>query len=571
MRVPVPIDQLKKVLVAEHLLAPDRFDQLSMEADRKGQSILDVLVFEHAVEAGYLYTIISQLLGVEMANMETAGIDTETLKLLPEEVARQRQVIAFRREPDGALAVAMVDPGDLEAINFLTQYLHARVKPYLATASDLNRGFTIYGLQTAGDFKKVIEESVQASLHSRSRSAEEAAADLPIVSVVDNLISYAAASRASDIHIEALEDSILIRYRIDGILYEVMRVPKQVHPGLVARIKLLSALKIDEHYHPQDGRFRFQLVNQAIDIRVSILPTYHGEKLVLRLLPATDKPLSLEEIGLAPEAADMVARNLKKAYGMVLTCGPTGSGKSTTLYALLSILNSPGVNIVTVEDPVEYNIRYVNQTQINPQAGITFASGLRSILRQDPNIIMVGEIRDSETAGIAVQAALTGHLLLSTLHTNDAITAIPRLFDLEVPPFLAASVLNVIIAQRLVRRVCSSCIQSVDHSPTIEKAITDQVRLLGLDPKVVAMPRTLYRGQGCGACAASGYRGRLGIFEVVEINPQIKEIISSPGFKLEKIQAAVRAAGMKTMFEDGLAKAELGLTTVEEVLRVVRE
>jgi type II secretory ATPase GspE/PulE/Tfp pilus assembly ATPase PilB-like protein len=433
----------------------------------------------------------------------------------------------------------------------------------------LNRGFSIYGSQTAGDFKKIIDENVQESLRNRTKSAEEAAADLPIVAIVDNLLSYAISSRASDIHIEALEEDTLIRYRVDGILYEMMRIPKSVHPAITARLKLLSGLKIDEHYKPQDGRFRFQIVNQVVDIRVSVLPTYFGEKIVMRILESSQKPLSLDELGLLPAESKIVGENIAKTYGMVLVCGPTGSGKSTTLYAVINILNKPSVNIVTIEDPVEYNMRYINQSQINTQAGITFASGLRSILRQDPNIIMVGEIRDGETANISVQAALTGHLLLSTLHTNDAATAIPRLFDLEVPPFLVSSVLNLIIAQRLVRKICTSCVQSYPVDEALSKIVSNQKEDLGLEN--VKVPSLFFRGRGCPACGNTGYRGRLGIFEVLNIDDRIKKLIIDPNFSLDLLRHAARENGMKTMFEDGLQKAQLGLTTIEEVLRVIRE
>ncbi len=440
----------------------------------------------------------------------------------------------------------------------------------MATQEDLNRGFAIYGLQSAQNFKKIIEEQIQASLISQSKTIEEAAAQLPIVAIVDNLLSYAVASRASDIHIEILEDATLIRYRVDGILYEIMRIPKAIHPAVVARLKLLAALKIDEHYKPQDGRFRHKIVNQVVDIRVSVIPTFYGEKVEMRLLETTQKPLSLEEIGMSPVVAQTTMRNLQKAYGMILSCGPTGSGKTTTLYSLMNILNRPEVNIVTTEDPIEYNMRYVNQTQINPQGGVTFASNLRAILRQDPNIIMVGEIRDSETADIAVQAALTGHLLLSSLHTNDAPTAIPRVFDLGVPPFLVSSVLNVVIAQRLVRRVCQSCVFSYHGGPELEKVIEEQLReshVLG-EPKV---PKVLFRGKGCLSCGFTGYRGRVGLFEVLEVTDAVKRVIAENPFSLERLQEEAQRNGMKTMFEDGLEKVELAVTTIEEVLRVIRE
>lgn len=571
MRLPIPPQQLKKRLTEENLLAPERFDALLAEAERKNQDLLDILVSQKIVNQDYLYGILSEILGVELAALGSRQMDEEALRLLPEEIARQRQVIIFGREPDGTLDAAMLDPSDLETIEFLKTRLQAKIRPFLATADDLNRGFSIYGLRSTADFKRIIEENIQASLRSQTKSAEEAAADLPIVAIVDNILSYALAMRASDIHLEILEEATLIRYRIDGILYEIIRVPRSVHNALVARIKILSGLKLDEHFKPQDGRFRHQIGNQMTDVRVAVMPTYYGEKVEMRLLEATQKPLSLEVLGMLPSISKPVEENLKKAYGMLLVCGPTGSGKTTTLYALMNILNRPNVNIVTVEDPIEYNMRYVNQTQINPQAGITFASGLRAILRQDPNIIMVGEIRDEETAGIAVQAALTGHLLLSSLHTNDAPTAVPRLFDLGVPPFLVASVLNIILAQRLVRRICPACVYSYNADESVVRIIKEQYADLGVPPQEQKIPRILFRGKGCQVCGNTGYRGRLGIFEAVDVTSTIKKLIVAPKFDLGALRQESRQVGGRTMFEDGLDKVQLGLTTIEEVLRVIRE
>lgn len=571
MRLPIPIEQLKSRLIQEGLVTEDKFKEITDIAENKNQDVLDLIVSQGVAEAGYLNNILSSLLGVPLAKLESKKIDKEAVKLLPEDVARQKEAIVFQKQADGSYDVAMADPSNLEALKFLSQFLRAKINPYLATIGDLNRGFSIYGSQSAQDFKKLIEDNIQESLRNQAKTVEEAASLLPIVSVVENLLSYAMSSRASDIHLEILEDVTMVRYRIDGILFEIMRIPKVIHPALVARIKILSGLKIDEHYKPQDGRFHYQIANQMIDVRVSILPTFYGEKIVMRLLEAAQKPLSLEELGMLPDTAKVIKENLKKAYGMVLICGPTGSGKTTTLYALMDILNKPNVNIVTVEDPIEYNMRYVNQTQINAQAGVTFAGGLRAILRQDPNIIMVGEIRDSETAGIAVQAALTGHLLLSSVHTNDSPTVVPRLFDLEIPPFLAVSVLNVIIAQRLVRRVCQTCIYSYEAEESVKEVIRNQIREVGLDPTKVKMPKNFYKGKGCSSCGTTGYRGRLGIYEVLDINEEVKKVIISKDFSLEKLREAARAGGMRTMFEDGLSKVELAMTTIDEVLRVIRE
>jgi type IV pilus assembly protein PilB len=571
MKLPISPDQLKKLLVDQNLIAPERFDELYQEAERKSQNVIDVLVSEKIVESNYLKDLIASLLGVPRVDFSVHPVNKEVVKLLNEGAARQRQVIVFDKEQDGTYDVAMIDPSDLETREFLQQRLNGKIKPFLASSEDLNRGFSVYGYELGQDFKKIIDENVRASLTSQSKTAQEAAADLPIVGIVDNILSYALASRASDIHIEILEESTFIRYRIDGILYQVMDITKAVHPGIVARIKLLAGLKIDEHFAPQDGRFRYQLGGQEIDVRVSTMPTFYGEKVEMRLLESSQKPLSLEELGMSPEVTKIVSDNLKKSYGMLISCGPTGSGKSTTLYALMNMLNRPEVNVTTVEDPIEYNMRYVNQTQINPQAGVTFASGLRALMRQDPNVIMVGEIRDAETAEIAVQAALTGHLLLSSLHTNDAPTAIPRFFDLNIPPFLVSSVLNLVLAQRLVRKICPSCIYSYEADPSIVTMLTAQLKENGLDPQAVHIPKTLYAGKGCSACGGTGYRGRLGIYEAFEVDEKMKELIVKPEFSLELVRVQAQAAGMETMFEDGLRKVELAQTTLEEVLRVIRE
>lgn len=571
MKLPISPLQLKQQLVQDGLIAPELFDQLSNEAETRNQNILDILISQKIVSSEYISNLISLTLGVEKADLINHPLQQEIVSLLSEDIARQRQVVVFDREPSGVLDVAMSDPSDLETIEFLGQNLNAKIKPYLATEDDLNRGFAIYGFQLGQDFKKLIEENIQASLREQFGTAESAASQLPIVAIVNNILSYAISSRASDIHIEILDESTLIRYRIDGILYEIMRIPKTIHSALVARLKLLAGLKIDEHYRPQDGRFRYQIVNQTIDVRVSVMPTYYGEKVEMRLLEASQKPLALEEVGFLQNDVKVISNGLKKAYGMILSCGPTGSGKTTTLYALMNILNKPEVNVVTIEDPIEYNMRYINQTQVNTQAGITFANTLRAFLRQDPNIIMVGEVRDAETAGISVQAALTGHLLLSSIHTNDAPTAIPRLFDLEIPPFLLASVLNVLIAQRLVRRICQNCLSSYDAPEDILEVIKKQLKELRIEDTTVRMPKILYKGKGCSSCSMTGYRGRFGIFEVMDITDTIKQAIIDPNFSLETLRVEARKAGMRTMFEDGLEKTQLGMTTIDEVLRVIRE
>ncbi len=565
----IPVQKLKEMIINEGLITADVFDEIVKEAQRLNQKVEDILVSRGIISTDYFYALVSRYIGIELANLASASIDESVLALLSLDLARQKGVIAFKREADGSIDVAMEDPSDLKTIEFLERHLKVRVKPFLATPNDLEKGFAIYNRALAQDFKRTIEENIKRGLEVKGDKVEEAAAALPIVAIVNNFLSYAVSTHASDIHIEMLETSVMVRFRIDGILHEVTRVPKEVELPIVARIKLLAGLKIDEHYKPQDGRMRFVAGDEATDVRVSIMPTLYGEKIVMRLLPAGQKPLALEEIGMLDEMVKIVDEALKKSFGMVVVCGPTGSGKTTTLYSILNMLNKPEVNMVTIEDPIEYHIQYVNQTQINPVAGVTFASALRAFLRQDPNIILVGEIRDEETAEISVHAALTGHTLLSSLHTNDAATAIPRLIDMKVPPFLIAAVLNLIIAQRLVRKICVSCIES--FTPTAEVLETLQRVHEEMGGNAQDVPKTLYHGRGCPVCNFTGYRGRMGIFEVLEVDNDVRTAIGDPEFSLEVLIALAKRKGMVTMLEDGVRKAELGLTTMEEVLRVIRE
>lgn len=565
-------DKLKDILVKQGLVDPEVFDKLEAEARHKRQNLADILVSQSLINKDYLYLLIAKSLGVERVNLGTVRIDEKVLHLLGEDIARRRRAIVFSREADGKFQVAMEDPTNLETIDFLQLRLGGPIKSYLATDEDLNRGFSLYEEKLTKDFKKVIEESVRESLKLRAKGdPAEAAADLPIVAIVDNLLAYALSSRASDIHFEVLDDVILVRYRIDGVLHEIIRMPKEVQPAVLARIKILSNLRVDEHTHPQDGRFRYRISEEIVDIRTSIIPTFYGEKIELRLLASSQKPPSFNELGMFEETAKVIKEAIKKSYGMVLICGPTGSGKTTTLYSIMNILNRPEVNIITVEDPVEYDMRYINQVQVNPASGITFASGLRSILRQDPNIIMVGEVRDAETANIAVQAALTGHLMLSSLHTNDAPTAIPRLIDMGIPPFLVSAVLNAVSAQRLARRIHLDCIESYVPEPAIISSIKNTLKELGADPEAMKLPKTFYRGKGCVACNFTGYLGRIGLYEVFDVTEPVRKIIIDPEFDLDKLRAITRREGAVTIFEDGLKKVERGLTTIDELFRVIRE
>ena len=572
--ISLAIPKLKKLITDEGLINPEEFDRLTIETERKRQNPVDLLISRGFITLDYFYTILSKALKVPRIDIRAQKIDEEVLNLLPKDLAQAKRVLIFNREADGTLDVAMEDPTNLATLDFIQRRVGAKLKSFLVTDADLDWSFSLYEARIAQDFRKIIEENVETSLRSHITGEEQlatAAAELPIVAIVDNLLAYAASLRTSDIHLEISEENVLVRFRVDGILHEIIRIPKAAHSAITARIKLLAGLRIDEHSRPQDGRFRFKSGSQLTDVRVSVMPTFYGEKTEMRFLVATQKPLAFSEIGMLDDHIKILEENVKKTFGMLLVCGPTGSGKTTTLYSILNILNRPEVNIVTIEDPIEYNVGSVNQTQVNPAADITFANGLRAFLRQDPNIIMVGEIRDSETADIAVQAALTGHLVLSSLHTNDAPTAVPRLIDMGIPSFLVAAVLNVVMSQRLVRQIHRDCIESYTPDEKALAAIHKQLIDLGFDPKDIHLPKILYRGRGCPADNFTGYLGRVGIFEIMNITDELRKLIISPDFSLDNLTKLAHKEGMISMFEDGMRKVERGTTTIEELLRVIRE
>jgi len=565
----IPQNQLKEILLKEGLINEDLFNEVTAGAERLKQNVAEVLVSKNIISADYLYQVFSRYFNIPLAELAQKTINETVLHSFPELLARQKNIILFAEEANGSLSAAMENPTNLETIEFVEQFVGKKITPYLAIERDLHQGFALYGKKQSTDYRQLIERSVTEAL-KLGKKGEEAAADTPIIGIVDNAIAYAVSLHASDIHLEIFEDGILIRYRIDGILYEITKMPKLIHSAIVARVKLLAGLKIDEHYKPQDGRFRYKISNQAfVDIRISIMPTFHGEKIEMRLLTAASRPLSFLEIGMLDNTTTLLTENIRKSYGMVLVCGPTGSGKTTTLYSVLSVLNRQEVNIITIEDPIEYNIKYINQTQVNPAAGVTFANGLRAVLRQDPNVIFVGEIRDDETASIAVQAALTGHIVLSSLHTNDALTTIPRLIDMNIPPFLIASVLNAVVAQRLVRKICLDCIYSLSLTPEIISVLKQQAIEMGIGETFIP-PKIAYKGKGCPSCGGIGYRGRIGIFEILNISAEIRQEIVSPEFSLDRVKKIAREQKMISMFEDGLLKVERGMTTVEELLRVIK-
>lgn len=578
----LPDETLKQILLESGLISEDVFEDAKATAARSGQTVINVLIGHGEITEDYFAELLAQYFNVPLVSLKSWPLDSKIVELLPESIAKARRVIVFSAEGGSAsggekaskvIKVAMEDPADLETIEYLKQKLGGEIELHLATPSDLKFAFKIYKRDIAKEFKKIIEENLTQSLAQakEGRDIERLAENVPIIAIIDSIIEFAVISNASDVFFERLADAVAVRYRIDGILRDIIDIPKEIHSALIARIKILAALKIDEHRAPQDGRFKFRIEEQAVDVRVSVMPTFYGEKAVLRLLRSSARPLNLTDLGMSDATRDIVEENIKKTHGMILVTGPTGSGKTTTLYAVLQLLNKPEVSIATIEDPIEYDVAGVSQTQVNARAGITFANGLRSLMRQNPDIIMVGEIRDNETAEIAVHAALTGHLVLSTLHTNDAISALPRFLDLGVPAFLLSSTVNVVIAQRLVRKNCVHCVQSTETPPEVKKTIAKQLTLIYGDENIKrSIPEVMYQGAGCDVCGHSGYSGQIGIFEAFSVTPKVRDLVNR-GVTVDELKKIALEQGMIFMFEDGLTKVEKGITSIEEVLRVIRE
>ncbi len=566
----IALQILKPLLLQTGIVTEDQFTVAIEKSKRTGQNVSDILISQGTITQDYLIDLLSKFFNTPRVKVSGKEINFDILNLIPEDIARARNTIIFDKKDD-YLYLAVTDPTDLESINFIQRYTNTQTKVFLTTDDDLKSAFALYRKQLTENFATIIEDNLRKVSAIEGMNAVDAASELPIVSLFDTIIIYASSLSASDIHIERLSDSIIIRFRVDGILREIVRLPKEVHNAVVARVKILSGLQIDEHNRAQDGRFKYQKGDDVFDVRVSILPTFYGEKVNMRLLLGALKPLSFEELGMERDMIEIMNDNIKRSYGMILVTGPTGSGKTTTLYSVLSKLNRPEVNIVTVEDPIEYELRYVNQVQVNSKSGLDFANGLRSILRQDPNIIMVGEIRDSETAGIAVNAALTGHLVLSTLHTNDATTAVPRLFDLGVQPFLVSATVNAVIAQRLVRKVCRNCIESYKLTPETKAQIERQFKNSPFRKKNYVIPSELYHGRGCKVCNNTGYKGRLAIYEVFNVTDDMRTFMQSSNFSLDGLREISGKNGMISLFEDGVRKAQTGQTTIEEIFRVVKE
>lgn len=552
---------LRDVVLKEKLLSEQEFERAEQEAAKKNVSVSEHLVDGHFVSEVILYESLSHALNVPFIDLRNQIIRRDILSLIPEPIAQVHSLIAFDRDDEG-VKVATLDPDDIQTIEFLEKKLNAPIRVHLTTPTSIKEALKQFHKGLKAEFRDLAKTDDNTGV---PKDLKELAEDLPVVRIVDTLLEYAIFENASDIHIEPTEKDTIVRYRIDGVLREVMTLPKSVQSGVVARIKILSNLKIDEHRLPQDGRFKTATEEQKVAFRVSILPVYDGEKIVLRLLNESAQVLSLEQLGLQKGALEILERNIRKPHGMILVTGPTGSGKTTTLYTILNVLNTPEVNISTVEDPIEYRMPRINQTQVSPKIGLTFAGGLRALLRQDPNIIMVGEIRDVDTAGIAVNTALTGHLVLSSLHTNDAATTLPRLLDMKVESYLIASTVNVAIGQRLVRKICEHC--RVEKSLTL----TERSSLSEVIPAELLAKRNAFSiGQGCEACNQTGYRGRVGIHEVMVMDPAIREAILKKMSASEIHRIAV-AHGMTTMVQDGFDKAARGLTTMEEILRMLHE
>lgn len=576
--------QLKEFLLDSKLLTKEQIEENFTMATESNQKLGDLLLEKKLINETELRKLYSYILGIPYVNLEKETITADILQIIPEPIAKKYGIVAFEKDGND-LKVAMKNPEDIQTIDFIKKKTGLRIIPCLTGEESIKSILKQYEKSLKAEFGDIIKkDSDDVAVGSEEGDLEKMASDLPIVRIVDTLLKHAILQSASDIHIEPDEKEVRVRYRIDGVLHDAMTLPRQVMEGLVARIKVLSSLKLDEHRLPQDGRFKIEKEGYKISFRVSILPVFEGEKIVMRLLDETSKGLTLEKMGLMGHALEAVHKHIKRPNGMVLVTGPTGSGKTTTLYTVMDILNTTEVNISTVEDPVEYRMQRVNQTQVNSKIGMTFAAALRSLLRQDPDIIMVGEIRDSETMQIAVEAAMTGHLVLSTLHTNSAAGTLPRLLDMGAEAFLVASTVNVVIGQRLVRKLCNECKTSYtldEKDLTLLKSTFDMdsmLKVLKGSPQlngIVTEKSTwkdinFYRPKGCEQCSSEGYKGRQGIYEVLEMDEEIGKMITSDASS-DSIEAKAREKGMLTMGEDGFIKAASGITSLEEVLRVTKE
>lgn len=599
-------EQVEKFLQQSSQITLEELATLRQQAVDGKQPLQELAIKSNLISEKDLTKLYAKEIDVPYIDINAKDIPTETLQQIPEKLANQYKVVIFGSEPDGSKQLAMEDPDDIEAVNLLQKQLGSDIKIYLTTKTNIQNALDKYRGNIGNELTKVMDSDDGDDTQDEELKEEDLAEDSPIAQTVNLLIEYAVKAGASDIHIEPREDFVSIRYRVDGVLREANKLPKKTIAALVSRIKILSNLKIDERRAPQDGRFKIQVNGRLFALRVSTLPVMDGEKVVMRILDESSQALELKELGYWNGSLETINRAIVQPYGMILVTGPTGSGKSTSLFSILSILNKPTVNISTVEDPVEYRVIGANQTQVNPVAGMTFVNGLRALLRQDPNIIMVGEIRDGETADLAIQAALTGHLVFSTLHTNNASTSLPRLLDMGIEPYLIASTVRAVVGQRLIRRLCTICKEKVTPDDSIlnrlkesfgidsperyawihqleQSALNDGIGVSkssedkeAQDTDQLATTETailhLWKAHdgGCDACSHTGYKGRLGIYEVLENTTEIQKLIVSNSTS-EIIEQQAIKHGMLTMQMDGFVKALRGQTSIEEILRVTRE
>ena len=584
--------KLISLLTSEGLIERSVVKEAQKRASESGKPLLSLLTEEHLLENELLVHAVAQLSGVPYVNLASSVIEQHILNLLPEDVAERFMAVPLA-EVQGRLAVAMIDANNVQAVDYLANRIQRPLKVFMASEESIRHVLGQYKTDLSS-VNEAAEDSQREALDESSQNIVTIVQDSPISRALSTILEYAVKSHASDVHIEPLEKALKIRCRVDGVLREIMQLPKSIEPALVSRIKILSNLKIDEHRIPQDGQFAVNVAGKDVDLRIAISPGVWGEQVVIRLLDKTGNSFDLTDMGYAGRALRAIQKGIKRPSGMILTSGPTGSGKSTSLYALIKEIKDDSINIVTLEDPVEYKIDGVNQIQVHADVGLTFASGLRSILRQDPDVVMVGEIRDTETANLAVQAALTGHLVFSTLHTNNAATCLPRLLDMGIEPFLIASTVKAVIGQRLVRRLCMHCRQQ--YVPDAgELAYIVQMfnlkqgsmqRLHALEQQAAADKiggntplgstdvtiQYLWRPnpEGCDECGHNGFKGRVGIYEVLGISIPIQKMITANATSNEIQQQAI-TEGMVTMQTDGFIKSLRGVTTLEEVLRATRE
>ncbi|MBI4234883.1 type II/IV secretion system protein [Candidatus Peregrinibacteria bacterium] len=557
--------KLKQELLAQNLITEKSLKTLELQAQTQGISLMKLLFDREIIPDEKLGTVVAKLYDVPFVKVGEKSILETTLRIVPYTLAANQMLIPFEQKQD-ELSIATCHPDNYELISSLEKKTGLNVKVYYATNKDVKSSLKVYNRDVNAKFGKLLKSALEDP--NKIESLKDAA------KILDTIILFAYQNNASDIHIEPHKDFISVRYRIDGLLQTITDLPLKILELIVTRIKVLANLPTDEHMAALDGRFKIDLENNEITLRVSIVPTYDGEKVVMRLLSSPSQELNIASLGYNEKNLKFISKNLQKTHGIILVTGPTGSGKTTTMYSMLKMINSPEVNISTIEDPIEYRLEGINQIQVNPKTNLTFADGLRSLLRQDPDVLMVGEIRDQETATIAINAALTGHLVLATLHTNDVASTLPRLTEMDIEPFLIAATVQLVVAQRLVRTICPNCktaqqftmeeIKALSEKFELKFNLAEEVQKLTSDTKI-----TFYKGQGCDKCANSGYKGRSTIAEVMEVSDEIKKLLFSKASPKEIEQQALKE-GMDTMFSDGLAKVLQGLTSIEEILRVIR-